>query len=161
MAVTLWACVAGANGFFSDGEHEREWEEGEYELPPPPSEANLRSFFVSAASPNEFYVDESTLTVGDDAVVRYVLVVRTRGGAENVTFEGIRCTSGERRIYALGREDGEWVDARRSEWEPLRVNSYNMPRAALAANHFCDGPVPPRNRAEALRGLRDGLKQNW
>lgn len=127
-------------------------------LPAPPSEASLRQFFVSAASPNRFLIDESTISVGEDGVVRYVLVVRTPGGAENVSFEGIRCTSGERRIYAMGRPNGEWAAARRSEWEPISDNAYNRPRAALAFDYFCDGPAPPRSRDQVLRQLRDGVR---
>lgn len=131
------------------------WREEEVALPPAPVEGSLRSFFVSAASPNKFFVDERSISVGDDGVIRYVLVVRTQGGAENVSFEGIRCASGERRIYALGRSDGSWVVARRSEWEPISNNAYNRPQAALAVDFFCDGPAPPRNTAEALRLMRN------
>lgn len=135
------------------------WREMEVSMPPAPNEQSLRRFFVTAAAQNAFYVDEASLDVGEDGVVRYVLVVRTSGGAENVTFEGIRCNSGEQRLYAHGRPDGEWVPARRSEWSPIRANSYNMPQAVLAVQHFCDGPAGPRNRSEAIRGLRHGISR--
>lgn len=147
------ASGASAQGFFSGPDPN--WREGEHVLPPPPSESTLRQFHVSAASPNRFFLDESSLAVGEDQVVRYVLVIRTAGGAENVSFEGIRCESGERRIYALGRADGEWVPARRSEWERISADQYNRPRAALAFDYFCDGPTAPRSKDEALRRLRE------
>jgi hypothetical protein len=148
-------CFSGAVVAQSFEEEEPvEWKESEVEFPAAPQEAALRSFFVSSSSPNRFFVDERTLTVGDDGVVRYVLVVRTPGGAENVTFEGVRCNTGERRIYASGRRDGSWSPARNSAWEPILDNTYNRPRAALAREYFCDGPVPPRNRDEVLRRLR-------
>jgi hypothetical protein len=141
---------------FSDDEARAQWKEGEHALPAAPAPAALRSFFVSSASPNRFLIDESTLSVDPDGVVRYVLVVRTPGGAENVTFEGIRCATGERRIYASGRSDGSWSVARNSQWEPILDNNYNRPRAALAHDHFCDGPAAPRNKAEVLRRLSAG-----
>ncbi len=122
--------------------------------------AQFRSFFVSAASSNRFFVDASSLSVGDDGVVRYVLVVQTQGGAENITYEGIRCTTAERRIYAMARPDGSWASARRSAWEVIEDNSYNRPRAALAFDHFCDGPAPPRSREEALRLLQRAPRLN-
>ncbi len=126
-------------------------------MPPSPSESSLREFPVSPASPNRFLIDEATLSVGDDAVVRYVLVVRTGGGAQNVTFEGIRCATAERRIYAFGRPDGEWVSSRRSEWDRIGRGSFNQPSAVLARDYFCDGRAPPRNRDVVVRRMREGV----
>lgn len=131
-----------------------EWKEGEHTLPAPPREAGLREFFVSSASPNHFYVDEDSIAVGDDGVVRYTLVIRSAGGATNVTHEGIRCASGTWRLYATGRAGGQWSAVRDEEWKPIVDNAYNRPRAALSEDHICDGPVPPRDRNEVLRRLR-------
>lgn len=154
------ACISGlaaAVGISAGGllvDPDPDWKEGEYALPPAPAETRLRPFYVSSASPNRFYVDEESVTVGPDNVVRYVLVVRTPGGAENVTYEGIRCATGERRIYASGRAGGEWSPLKVSEWQSIGDNSYNRPRAALAYDYFCDGPAAPRNREHALRRLK-------
>lgn len=152
----LFASCAHA-GFLSSPDPN--WSESAFDLPASPDEASLRPFFVSAASANRFFIDERTLTVGEDGVVRYVLVVRTPGGAENITFEGIRCATGERRIYALGRASGDWSPARRSEWERISDNAYNRPRAALAFDYFCDGPAPPRSADEARRLLRQDRRR--
>lgn len=94
------------------------------------------------------------MEVGTDGVVRYVLVVRSPGGAENVTFEGIRCAEDAWRIYATGRANGAWAAARDERWRPIVKSSYDRARAALAHEYFCDGPVPPRDRAEVLERLR-------
>lgn len=134
------------------------WREEELSMPPPPSERALREFEVSRASSNQFLVDESSLTVGDDGVVRYVLVVRTQGGAQNVSFEGVRCATAEHRIYAFGRPDGKWVSSRREDWERIGGGNFNRPSAALAKDYFCDGRSPPRNRDVVIRRLREGLK---
>ena len=131
-----------------------DWKEGAYEMPVAPRESALREFFVSSASPNRFLIDEDSFVIGDDGVVRYVLVIRTPGGASNVTYEGIRCAVGAWRLYATGHSGGEWSAARDSEWQRIVDTSYNRVRAALAKDHFCDGPVPPRNREEVLRRLR-------
>ena len=130
-----------------------DWKEGAVEMPAAPQAASLRAFDIGSTSPNAFFVDEQSVTVGEDRVVRYTLVVRTPGGAENVTFEGIRCATGERRIYASGRKDGTWTPMKSSEWQPISVNNYNRPRAALAYDYFCDGPAAPRDRKHALQLL--------
>lgn len=149
-------------GLLSDAEADAEadWKEGEYALPAPPREGALRAFFVSSASPNRFLIDADSLTVGDDGVVRYVLVVRTPGGAENVTFEGIRCAGGTRRIYATGRGTGQWSATRSADWRPIVDNTYDRAHAALAQDYFCDGTSPPRDRAEVMRRLH-GQSRNY
>ena len=148
------ACMSGGVSAGLLAEADPDWKEGEVSMPPPVDEARLRSFFVSSASPNHFFVDEGSVSVGEDQVVRYTLVVRTPGGAENITFEGLRCVTGERRIYASGRPGGDWVPMKNSAWQPISNNAYNRPRAALAFEYFCDGSVPPRDTEHALRLLR-------
>lgn len=154
------AALALISGSVSGGlllEADPDWQEAEVTMPPPPEEARLRAFFVSSGSPNSFFVDEGSVSVGEDRVVRYTLVIRTPGGAENITFEGLRCETGERRIYASGRRNGEWTPMKNSTWQRISDNTYNRPHAALAHEHFCDGPAPPRDLAHALRLLRNPL----
>lgn len=155
VAVCLSAFAAGAAAAPLDDEAPQ-WQEAAFELPPAPNAATLRPFTVGGGARNLYFVDEAGVSVGSDEVVRYVLVVRAPGGAENVTFEGIRCASGERRIYAAGHA-GQWVPMKRSEWQPIGARAYNQPRAVLAYDLFCDGPVPPRNREHALRRLQGQL----
>ena len=154
--LALSLCSAGASAqFLSDPEEQPEWIEAEVAMPPAPDDARLRAFDIGTLSRNQFFVDEGSLSVGADGVVRYTLVVRTPGGAQNVTFEGIRCATAERRIYASGRVGGEWAPMKNSKWERIGDNTYNRPRAALAFDYLCDGPAPPRSRDEALRLLRE------
>lgn len=136
-------------------EADPEWAEGEVELPTSFDASKLRAFAVLSRPGTEYLVDESSLSVGEDRVVRYVLVVRSAGGAENLTYEGIRCATGEVRLYASGRRDGSWVAMKNSEWQPIGAEGYNRPRAALAYNYLCDGPAPPRDSAHALRMFKD------
>lgn len=152
--------LAFVSGSVSGGlllDEDPDWQEGEVVMPPPVEESRLRAFSSGSVSSNRFFVDEGSVSVGEDRVVRYTLVVRTPGGAESVTFEGLRCATGERRIYASGRSNGEWTPMKNSAWQPITDNAYNRPRAALAREHFCDGPAAPRDREHALRLLRAPL----
>lgn len=135
-------------------DNDADWKEVEVAMPAAPREAALRAIDIGTPSPNAFFVDEDSVGVGADGVVRYTLVVRARGGAENVSFEGLRCATGERRTYASGRKDGTWAPLKNSAWQPIVDNGYNRPRAALAHDYFCDGPAAPRDREHALRLLR-------
>ena len=84
-----------------------EWKEVEVPFPAYPSSADLIPLDVRSSTRTQFFIDPRSLSLADDGVVRYVLVVRGAGGAESVSFEGIRCATAERKLYALGR-GGEW-----------------------------------------------------
>lgn len=149
--------LASAQVDFDEEYESKHWQEIEVQLPGPPKTESLQPFFVSAASDHTFMIDLSSLTVGGDGVVRYVLVIQTGAGGRNVTFEGIRCESRERRIYAAGRRDGSWSKARNNEWQRIQNQSANRHHAALFAEYFCPGGVIVRAASEASEALRKGL----
>ena len=84
----------------------------------------------------------ASLSSGDDGVVRFTVVVRTAGGAENITYEGMRCTTGERKLYAFGRGDGEWSRNKYARWEPIDARGATSYHKELFYHYFCmvDGP---------------------
>ncbi len=135
---------------------ESRWKESQVQLPAWPQPENLLAVYVSAATQNEFFVDGSTLSVTSDGVVRYVLVVRSPGGATNISFEGMRCETRERRIYASGRPDGSWSKSRGEEWKRIRDTGANRYHVALFADYFCPEGVIVRNVEEAQNALRLG-----
>ena len=132
------------------------WKEVQVQLPAWPQPENLLAVYVSAATQNEFFVDGSTLSVTADGVVRYVLVIRTPGGATNISFEGMRCETRERRIYASGRPDGSWSKSRGEDWKRIRDAGANRYHAALFGDYFCPEGVIARNVEEARNALRLG-----
>jgi hypothetical protein len=124
---------------FADEFEEKPWQESEVLLPPYPQDAQLYSFYVSPTTRNRFFVDIQTLAVGKDDVARYVLVVISPSGVRNVSFEGMRCETKERRIYASGRSDGGWSKTRSDQWQPVREAVSNRHHAALYSEFFCPG----------------------
>lgn len=153
----LLAPLAWAQADFDEEYESKRWQEIEVQLPAPPKAETLQSFFVSAASDHTFMVDLSSLTVGTDGVVRYVLVVQARDGGRNVTFEGIRCESRERRIYASGRLDGSWSKARNNEWQRIQNQYANRHHAALFSEYFCPGGAIVKDTSEAREAVKKGL----
>lgn len=136
-------------------QEERTWRE--IETPPPayPRAENLLPFFVSAASDFSFFVDAASLSVGEDGVVRYVLVARSAQGAQSVSFEGIRCSTSEYRIYATGVGPGRWAPTRAS-WRAIDPRSVARWHNALAKEYFCPSGRPIRDAAEGVLALRRG-----
>lgn len=139
-------------GLFTDPDPD--WKEGEYQVPAPLQDPTLREIETDSTSRSRFLIDENSLAVGNDGVVRYVMVARSGSGAESATLEGIRCETREWRTYATGRAGGQWANARDVSWKPIVDNAYNRPRSVLAKEYFCDGTVPPADRDEVLRRLR-------
>lgn len=144
-------------------EEEAPWQEQqEVELPAFPKPEDLREFYVGAATTNTYLIDASTLAVGSDGVVRYVLVVKTSGGATNVSFEGIRCKERSWKHYAAGRSDSTWTRPRanRSEWRPIENKPVNRYHAALSRDYFCPGGIAIYTADEGRNALRLGKHPN-
>ena len=78
-------------------DHERPWVELQAQLPSYPKPEDLLQFDAGPASSNLHYVDGSSISVGEDGVVRFSLVVKSPAGAKNVSYEGIRCQTHEKR----------------------------------------------------------------
>lgn len=145
-----------ARADFEEDYENKKWQELEVQLPAAPKQENLLPFYVSAATSNRFFIDGSTLSVGGDGVVRYVLVVLSAEGGRNVTFEGMRCEARERRIYASGRLDGSWAKTRKNEWVRIKEAYANRHHAALFLDYFCPVGVIVRDADEARAALARG-----
>jgi hypothetical protein len=145
-----------AQAGFEEDYEKQGWQELEVQLPAAPQKDALRPFYVSAATDNLFFVDANSVSIGADGVIRYVLVVETSGGARNVSFEGMRCETRERRMYASGRNDGSWSKSRRNEWVPVREAVANRQYAALFYEYFCPSGIIADSREAVIRALRSG-----
>jgi hypothetical protein len=132
------------------------WKEIEAMIPSYPRSGDWIPFEAGAASPHRFYVDARSLSVGEDGVVRYTLVVRAAGGATNVTFEGIRCELRELKVYAVGHPDGNWARARHPQWRRIEPQDINPHHEALFSEFLCSGRRPVASVREILQRLRSG-----
>ena len=118
-----------------------------------PRAGDLVPVDVPGSGSFRFFVDGATVSVGRDGTVRYVLVGRSPSGAENVSFEGLRCDSREYRIYAVGHDGGRW-DSAPAPWHTLRGSAVAPVRRALQRNYFCADARPVRDSEEAVAALR-------
>jgi hypothetical protein len=160
MALALLSSLSACGGRTSLFEEEvkPEWKERELALPSWPAATDLIPVDVSAAATTSFFIDEKSLSLADDGIVRYTLVARAAGGAENVSYEGIRCETAERKLYAIGRGKGEWALPRSDAWQRIVDNAFNRQHAVLAKDFFCPpGSILP-TRDEIVEALRKAAK---
>ncbi len=144
------------SGVNIDEESLTPWQELETAPPEYPRSENLVEFYVSAATSNKFLIDAKSLSVGTDSVVRYVVAIKTPGGVTNVSFEGLHCDTYERRIYALGRNDKTWSQARTKAWTTIPPANPNGYQAALFKEYFCPNGRPILSAEEGLDALKRG-----
>lgn len=141
------------------GEDPEKWkEDSDFEIPAFPDDANLLKVDIGPAATNDYFIDSASLAIGNDRIVRYVLVVKTSGGATNVSFEGINCRDLSWKHYASGRSDRTWskTQARQSQWRPIQRKSANSHHTVLSRYFFCPQGVAVVTADEGRNALRLG-----
>ena len=137
---------------------EYEWTENKADLPAYPDKEKLvRIKFDRPDARFEFFIDPETLTVGDDDVVRYVLLLRSPSGSENIMFEGIRCGSKDYKTFAFGTRENKFRQLRSPAWKEITKTSNNWFRYDLWKYYFCsmDERLKVITRENILQRLRN------
>lgn len=157
LALILPLAAAAQTSGFGENSGDR-GNRGEVQVPLPvyPKPENYLPFQVSATTPFAFFVDAKSISVGADGVVRYSLIAKSAEGGLNISFEGMRCGDGQVRVYAFGRPDNTWFEARNSRWEAIRSDPRNAQRAVLYNDYFCPMTVGVSTAEEAVRALKNG-----
>ena len=149
-----FASHAGPSLFGDKPEEQKQWLEDEPVLPAFPASKNLIPFDASPVNRNQHFVDATSISVGKDAVVRYTVVIEAPSGAKNISFEGMRCETGERRFYAYGHSDGTWLPARSTVWQEIDFVSGFSYQKILYEEFFCPPGRFAQTPAEAVMNLR-------
>jgi CNP1-like family len=124
-------------------------------LPALPTTSNLIPFDVSGNTPLTFAVDAKSLSVGDDGVVRYTVVVTSTGGAHNVNYEGIRCDTYEWRQYAgLNADHDGWDNTVATSFTRIEDSTLNGYQASLYQDYFCANKTPAGSAKQILENMR-------
>ncbi|MGA0023472.1 MAG: CNP1-like family protein [Burkholderiales bacterium] len=133
------------------------WSEMQTQIPAYPAEENLIPLVVDGTTQHRYYVDAKSVSVGNDGVMRYILVIRTSGGSTNVSFEGIRCESREQKYYAIGRSsDRTWVRARNPQWRRVDFREFAAYNFTLYAEYACRGKQVAGTAEQIVAALRRG-----
>lgn len=131
------------------------WREAEVAPPAAFSTDQLQSFEVMQGSSLSYGIDPKTLSVGEDGVVRYVLVARS-SGALNVLYQGIRCQTAEAKTYGRWDNQSRWNTSRSDDWQQLSFKGPTRPAMMLARAGVCEGRTITGNPQKILNTLKKG-----
>ena len=124
---------------FNPNVEEYIWEEDKALIPEYPKDENLLEFDIDPPDSRfSYFIDTQSITVNKtDGVTRFTLVIRSGSGVSNVSFEAMRCTTKEYKIYAHGDGRGKFRQMRKPEWKPLTEKSHTRYRNDLWEHYIC------------------------
>ncbi|KQP17818.1 CNP1-like family protein [Pseudorhodoferax sp. Leaf267] len=128
----------------------------EADVPPPPTfqTDKLISVDVDKRGSLQYGVDPATMSIGKDGVVRYVIVARSPSGAMTAMYEGLRCGTGEHKVYAR-YNDARWAPVASPQWQSLFDSTRVRYPLALARQGGCDSKAPPTSVSDMVRKLKN------
>lgn len=132
-----------------------DWKEADAPAPP-----TLRTDHLVAlempGSALRFGVDPASIQIGNDGIVRYVVVATSSSGAVNGFYEGIHCSTGEVKVYARHVPQRGWVQPQDSPWRSLQETRAAAHSLAIARNGACVGASPNQSAGQIVRDLGGG-----
>lgn len=132
-----------------------DWRENE--VPPPPPLRTERLIPVEIPrSTLSFGVDPASISVGQDGIVRYVVVARSPSGVINANYEGIHCQLANVKVYARHNPDSGWVKARDPQWVPLHGTPNSRHSLVIARTGACMGQGANQPASRIARDLASG-----
>jgi len=128
-----------------------DWKEAEAPAPPALRTSGLVPLEVPGTQ-LRYGVDPASVSLGADGIVRYVVVATGSGGAVNGLYEGLRCNTGEYKVYA--RHTGGAWSAASGGWRSLHEPPQSRHTVQVARTGACIGHGPNRSAAQIVRDLR-------
>ena len=115
---------------------------------------------VDPQSQLRWYVDPSTISLGKDRIVRYVVLGVSKSGTVNASYEGVFCKDGTYKIYgrAIGKTDQtlfEWRAVEKPQWQNLQDAPPHSHTRVLAKTVMCDGNSSPIDVNVVLQRLKN------
>jgi hypothetical protein len=146
--VSGWLCSVGM-AMAQNNADNLDWVEQATPAPPVFSAEGLMPLDMPPYVSVSVGIDPRTLNVGDDGVVRYVVVMRNATGTVNAAYEGIRCFTRDVKTYARWTSQGAWSLISNPAWRALNDNMPSRHAMAFARQGACDGTAA--NNAAAIQ----------
>ena len=114
---------------------------------------------VDPRSQLRWFVDPATISIGEDSVVRYVIIGTSRTGTMNAMYEGILCAQGTYKTYARAIQSHmqnpiPWRIMESPQWRNLDDATPFSHERILARTYMCDGNSRPHSVNDIVRTLR-------
>ena len=137
-----------------------DWKEDAVPPPPAYSVNRLIEIEMPRSASVRMGIDPDTITINHQTgIVRYVVVARGPS-ATNASYEGIRCATGEYRVYARQTQGNAWTPSDEGGWKSMLGQSSVMVKhpARLARDGICIGTGVRQTVADMVRELKSGNK---
>jgi hypothetical protein len=129
----------------------------ETDAPPPPVlNLNALVYFDMPGSTLKWGLDEKSIIINPDGIIRYVVVAQSASGTVNAFYEGTRCATGQVKTYARHTPGVGWTPAVNLDWKSIFEPSPSQHTRRLARQGLCDGAAPPNSVRELVRRVRTG-----
>lgn len=147
-----------------DDSQDKPWQEsriGTLQLPP---DAALLTAKIDRMPPGlALFIDPASLHLDEnDGVLRFWAVIKSRAGAYNATYEGLRCETREYKVYAYGnpRREPKVRAAPKPVWKSYRGYGQLNYRDELAKTLMCtaNSARPVSDIVATLRGQMDYIQ---
>jgi hypothetical protein len=137
-----------------------DWKEADA---PPPAALKLDGLIPidQPGSSLRFGVAPGSVAVGSDGIVRYVVVARGTSGTVNAIYEGIRCKTGEFRVYARYNPSGTWVPNKDPLWHSIHDPQPSAHTLTIARTGACIGDGTNRSAEQIVRDLRGSVDHRF
>jgi len=130
-----------------------DWTEADAPPPPPLRTQGLIPIDIASSS-LRFGVDPKSISIGADRVVRYVVVASSSSGTVNGIYEGIRCGTGQVKVYARHNPDSGWVQTRDADWQDIFKTPNSRHSLAIARSGACQENAPNVSAAQIILDLK-------
>jgi len=120
-----------------DESKDKPWQEQDIAAPEVYDNADLEEVAVTQIQKGFSVLVDKQLTIGEDGVIRYWLVLKSKQGAVNAMYEGLRCDTAEYKTYAFMVDRKTVEPMKHARWQKLRRALGNNFRWELMNDYFC------------------------
>ena len=141
------------NEFAFDEKYAEKWKESEITLPSYPDDRDLLPVPVNRNDTLKIYIDGKSISLAQDRVARFSLIVESGSGARSVFYDGYRCETRQYKTYAIGTGQHVWTPTVNPSWQAIPRPEINAFRDNLYRRHVCDENKSARAPTELRRLL--------